>query len=282
MGSSFSLRTAVFVLGSALACLAGCQRERNAGPEPVSSSPALPNKAAVAAEPEAAKAPPQPLPVLVERVRVPGDMPASVIRPLDTNPPRIVFLPGICSNALGYVQAFGEAARAHGGVVALDGDQPCGNSKDFHSFSWDAGRQHARIEAAFAAAGMSEIPAGGITIVGYSQGASIAEQLVQRWPERYTRVVLIGAPTAPGPQRFLHARAVVTMSCSLDVSGRMREAARKINSAGVPSTFVEMPGCRHGQVAEGERVFSEAFDFLDDHSRPAAAGSSPVPIVGML
>jgi pimeloyl-ACP methyl ester carboxylesterase len=222
------------------------------------------------------------LPARAERILVPGDSAATVVRGPHGETPKAVFMPGVCSNALGYIQSFQSAAQKFGGVVAIDGDAPCpGAGPAFHTFSWDAARQHARIEAALAAAGAKEIPAGGITVVGYSQGAAIAEQLVARWPDRYTRVVLIGSPADPSPTKLRSASAVVTMSCSLDMTWRMRGAAVSLSRRGTPATYLEMPGCRHGQVADAERVFGEAFRWLDDNARPRAA-AAPTPIVGRL
>jgi pimeloyl-ACP methyl ester carboxylesterase len=104
--------------------------------------------------------------------------------------------------------------------------------------------------------------------VGYSQGAALAEQLVQRWPSRYARVVLIGAPTDPSATRFASARGIVTMSCSRDVPSRMKEASKRFVRAGVPSVYLEMPDCTHGNITDGDRTFDAAFAFLRDSSRP--------------
>jgi pimeloyl-ACP methyl ester carboxylesterase len=225
--------------------------------------------------------PPPPPPAAVEKIRVPGDLAASVVRGFE-GPPRTVFLPGLCSNANAYLQGFPEAARMQGGVVAIEGDQPCQGAEGFRSFSWDAVKQHARIEAALAAAGLKEIPPEGLTIVGYSQGASIAEQLAQRWPARYARVVLIGSPGDPSAQRLAEARAVVTMSCSRDVPWRMKEAARHVGAAGVPATYFEMPDCTHGNLADGERAFDVTFTWLRANARPAPQGAVAVPITGAI
>jgi len=249
----------------------GVEREGPARPEPV-----VPVTA-----PAADPAPAEPPPARVERMLVPGDLVASLVRARDGAPPTTVFLPGMCSNGQAYLETFPEAARRQGGVVAIEGDVACG-TEGYRSFSWDAARQNARVEAALAAAGRTEIPREGITVVGYSQGAALAEQMAHRWPGRYTRVVLIGAPTDPSARSFLRARGLVTLSCSLDVPARMRQAAVLASRAGVPATYFEMPGCRHGNVAEPERIFGATFDWLQANARPVDATAEVVRIAGAM
>ncbi len=199
------------------------------------------------------------------------DIPAFVVRAeLEPGAPRLAFLPGVCSSAYAYLLAFPEAARAHGGAVAIDGDRPCVGSPGFRSFSWDAKMQDARISEALRAAGAGAPPEG-ITLVGYSAGAGIGEQMAQRWPERYRRLVLIGAPSDPSVQRLVHAEGVVTMSCARDVPGRMKSAASRLRAAGVPATYIEMPGCTHGMLAEAEERLGEAFRWLEANARKGPA-----------
>lgn len=242
------------------------------GPEPVRPASAFAKPLLTEASAEVAKtALPEPeTPAVVESVAVPSDSKAAFVRSRDGKAPVTVFLPGVCSNAGAYLQSFPEAARAHGGIVAIDGDTPCPGAPGFHTFSWDPMKQHERIKAALRAAGLERIPEEGITIVGYSQGATIAEKLAFAHPERYTRVVLIGAPTDPSVKSLAKARAVVTSACSLDVTFRMKSAAKKLEANGVPSLYVEMPGCTHGNVAEGERTFDTAFRFLAENELPRA------------
>ena len=221
-------------------------------------------------------------PAAVEQLRVPGDSQAAIVRAGDGRPPVTVFLPGVCSNATAYLMAFPEAARTQGGVVAIDGDAPCPGVAGFHTFSWDPERQHARIEAALAAAGLTTIPKEGITIVGYSQGATIAEKLVYAHPDRYGRAFVIAAPTDPSIASFQRARGVVTGACSLDVTARMKTARDRLLARNVPSSYVEMPGCTHGNVADGENVFDSAFSFLRAKSLPAPEGAVETTITGVL
>lgn len=241
------------------AILAACRRP----PEPPSPRPAVVVAAAPTPAPVAPpEPPPPPPPATVDRLVVPGDRDASIVRAVDGRAPLTVFVPGLCSNANAYLQGFPEAARKQGGVIGIEGDVPCGGNGAFRSFSWDAAKLHARIEKALGAAGVASIPAEGVTLVGYSQGAALGEQLAARWPDRYTRLVVIGAPTDPAPASFARSRGVVMMSCARDVPARMRDASKRLARTGVPSTYVEMPGCTHGNLAEGDRVFDEAFDFL--------------------
>ncbi len=222
--------------------------------------------------------PKQPTPAEVEAVPVTGDSLAQVVRARDGRPPSIVFLPGVCSNAAAYLHTFREAAAAHGGVVAIDGDEPCPGAPGFHTFSWDTQKQHRRLEAALVAAGATSVPREGLTLVGYSQGATIGEKLVHAFPRRYTRAVLIAAPVDPSLVALRSARAVVTCACSLDVTLRMRGAATKLDAAGVPATYVEMPGCTHGNVADGEVTFGNAFTWLAGHARPLDEGAEELPL----
>ena len=246
------MRRVLFVLGL-LACHAPAEKPRVsvAVLAPVATKP-----------PEPPPPPPPPAPAKVEQVDVPRDSPASFVRGAPGTTMHTVFMPGVCSNAYAYLLSFPEAARAHGGVVAIDGDEPCPGVKGFHSFSWAPGVQRARIEKALAAASVV-VPKEGLTIVGYSAGASIAELMHQRWPDLFPRVVLIAPPVDPKVARLRDARAVVAMSCSWDVPYRMKAAVTALEKAHVPATYIEMPKCTHGNVADGERVFGEAFDFLD-------------------
>lgn len=260
MRSSFA-----YILLFAAAC------SRTPPPPPtISATPSAPTPTVAPVPPPPAPPPP----AVVTKVAVPKDGLASIVQGLPDASLHTIFLPGMCSNAGAYLHAFPRAAQREGGVLAIEGDQPC--VPGYHTFSWDAAKQHARIEAALVAAGVHEIPAGGLTIVGYSQGASIAEQLAARWPERYTRVVLIGAPTDPSTKSLSAARGVVTMSCDHDVPWRMKEAARLLSRKGVPATYVQMPTCSHGHITDGDTTFDTAFAFLTTSSR--AAKTEPIKL----
>lgn len=235
---------------------------------PTSVAPAIPAPGLDAGVDAATEV--EPGPAKVERVDVEHDSPAFVVRGNPKGAPRVAFLPGVCSNAYAYLLAFPEAARAHGGVVAIDGDRPCVGAPGFRSFSWDAKVQDARIARALQAVspGPSTEP---VTLVGYSAGAGIGEQMAERWPTRYRRLVLIGAPSDPSVRRLAQAEAVVTMSCARDVPGRMKSAAERLRAAGVPATYIEMPGCTHGMLGEAEARIGEALRWLEANARTVPA-----------
>ncbi len=207
-------------------------------------------------------------PARVETLAVPSHLPASLVRSRDGKPPRILFFPGICSNAGAYLHGFTEAAAAHGGALAIDGDKPCGASKDFHSISSDPAREEPRIEAALDAAGVPGDARSEMIHVGYSLGATLLENLVKKSPERYKHVVLIGSPKDPRKDRLEKATTVATMSCSLDVPHRMKSAVTMLTKAGVRAAYFEMPGCTHGNLADGDAVFGKVFEWVDARAAP--------------
>lgn len=262
----------------ALACvchLLGCEPKRTGSTQVEASSratasvttPAVvsaPAKTASASPSASLSTGPEKLegPAVVEPLEVPGDAPAWMVRAADGRPPRIVFLPGICSNAGAYLMGFPEAARAHGGAVAMDGDRPCGASKDFRSISSDPHHEEPRIRAVLRAAGWGDEDPKGILLVGYSLGATLIENLVQKAPAQYSRVMLIGSPKNPRLDRLKGAERVATMSCSLDVPFRMKGAVKTLEAGSVTTKYFEMPGCTHGNFAEPEKILGEALGWL--------------------
>lgn len=266
----------------ALACgwlLVGCEPGRRESAQVESTVTATGSVAApilVAAPSTSAPPPPsasvsamskvQEGPALVEPLEVPEDSAAWLVRASDGKPPRIVFLPGICSNAGAYLMGFPEAARAHGGAVAMDGDRPCGASKDFHSISSDPNHEEPRIRAVLKAAGWGNEEPKDLLLVGYSLGATLIENLVQKSPERYSRVMLIGSPKNPRLDRLKGAKRVATMSCSLDVPFRMKGAVKTLEAGKITTKYFEMPGCTHGNFAEPEKILGEALGWLDSRA----------------
>jgi pimeloyl-ACP methyl ester carboxylesterase len=191
----------------------------------------------------------------------------------------IVVLHGMCSHALGYAQSFQFSAANKGVVVAPQGDKPCGGP--WASWSLDLRALDARIVAALEALGMRG-PVRDVAVVGYSQGASRAEALARKYPERYSRLVLIAAPDAPSPRGLRRLRAAVMMAGARDRQDLMKEGASAFSAAGIPATFQVIAEARHGEMGpHPEQTMGAALDWAWEHARPdvgAPAKDVPAPL----
>jgi pimeloyl-ACP methyl ester carboxylesterase len=237
----------------------GC-RER----EQLSKSPQRHPQAAtasVAAQPEARLPPPQIVEVV--GVDVPSGLPAFVLRGA-RGTDKMVFLHGLCGHAQGYAQSFQYSAARFGVLVAPQGDLACNGP--WRSWSGDLRVIEARIAEAFAAAAIAD--SDGALLIGYSLGATRAEDLARKHPRRYARLVLIGAPRAPSSRGLSGLRGAVMMAGSRDRQSHMQAAARAFRTAGIPTTYRVLPGAAHGEMGpEAERVMGEVFDWLQKNAK---------------
>ncbi|MFO0740444.1 MAG: hypothetical protein U0270_31395 [Labilithrix sp.] len=232
---------------SSFSLVAACTRAAAELPAPADAS--------VAPPPPAVPAPPAPPePVSVDALDVPGDLEAYVLRGVRQRSRPMVFLGGMCVHPQGYLMSFAHAAVEHGVAIALQGDVSCGGGQS--RWSYDVERTNRRIDAAFAAAG-EPAPVDAIAI-GLSQGADLAEKLAARWPEKYTRVILIASPLDPKPR----AAKSVLMAGNYDVSKeRMRRAAVRL---GPSATFISLGDAYHGQLGPAPNGrMAAALDFVD-------------------
>lgn len=186
----------------------------------------------------------------------------------------MVFLHGMCGHALGYAQSFQFTAARRGKLIAPQGDKPC--QGPWASWSNDLEALDARIVDAFHRLGQRD-PIEDIVVIGYSQGAMRAEDLARRWPDRYTRLVLIASPRVSSPRGFDKVRAALMMAGERDRQDLMKQSARAIAKAGIPSTFMIIPDATHGAMGSApEKTMTEALDWLFAHTRPAD-GQGPSP-----
>lgn len=233
---------------SFICLVAACSRAAADAPAPAPADAA----ASVAPPPLTIPAPPDP--VSVDALDVPGDLEAYVLRGVRRRSRPMVFLGGMCVHPQGYVMSFAHAAVEHGVAIALQGDVSCGGGQS--RWSYDVERTNRRIDAAFAAAG-EPAPVDAIAI-GLSQGADLAERLAARWPEKYTRVILIASPLDPRPR----AAKSVLMAGNYDVSKeRMRAAAARLGPNG---TFISLGDAYHGQLGPAPNGrMAAALEFVD-------------------
>jgi predicted esterase len=202
-------------------------------------------------------------PVRVEPLSPEEKPPTFVLRGEPTGPARMVFLHGMCGHALGYAQSFQFTAARRGKLVAPQGDKPC--QGPWASWSNDLEGLDARIVDAFHRLGEAD-PIDDIVVIGYSQGAMRAEDLARRWPQRYTRLVLMASPRLSSPRGFDKVRSTVMMAGERDRQDLMKQSARAMTKAGIPSTFMIIPEATHGAMGPTpEKTMGEALDWLFSH-----------------
>jgi pimeloyl-ACP methyl ester carboxylesterase len=245
----------------AFVCVLWCCRSKQAAAPHGSISRGVDRPSSTAAQ----VAPLQVPAVEVRTVPVPGDQPVFYLPSRHPTSERIVFLHGACVHGLGYLQAFQFAAAERASAIALQGDVTCHGI--FRAWSGGASRIDARIAAAFQAAGDTR-PLDDLVVVGYSQGALMAQHLAHEYPHRYSRVILIGEPRGPDASELRNARAVVAISGTRDIPGVMRSGASEVAATGVPATFIPIPGAVHGEMGDGNAIMRSAFAWIDAPQRP--------------
>jgi pimeloyl-ACP methyl ester carboxylesterase len=247
-----------------------CERLRSATPEPLRKAARQMAAAAGSGDPALRG------PIRMELLK--GDGPEMfVMRGGPRGPERLVFLHGMCGHGLGYAQSFQFSAAKYGTLIAPQADRRCGQGP-WAKWSGDLDALDGRIQAAFRALGHAE-PIEDIVIMGYSQGATRAEALARKWPRRYTRLVLMGAPSAIRV-RGLTPRAVVTMAGERDRQDLMKTGARALAAAKIPAVFKVIPGATHGAMGPTpEATMGDALAWLFEHSLPKvpAPGASAAP-----
>lgn len=192
--------------------------------------------------------------------------PVFVMRGSPRGPGRLVFLHGMCGHGLGYAQSFQFAAARYGTLIAPQGDVSCGGVWSKWSMNLDA--LDARIVRTFVTLGHAE-PIDDVLVLGYSQGASRAEALARKWPERYTRVVLMGGPSAPSSRGLQQLKAAVTMAGERDRRDLMRLGAQRLRAARVPAEFRIIPEAAHGAMGPTpERTMGDVLSWI--YSQPSA------------
>lgn len=207
-------------------------------------------------------------PVRVEPLR--GVSPPVFAQLGPAGPHKLVFLHGMCGHGMGYAQSFQFAAAKRGRLISLQGDIVCG-SGPWAKWSGDLDKLDARIVAAFEALGYPS-PIEDVTLIGYSQGATRVEALARRRPERYTRVVLMGAPSPASARGFARMKSTVMMAGERDRQDLMKANVRRFAAAKIPSTFIELPGATHGAMGQNpERTMDAALEWLFTHTREVEA-----------
>jgi pimeloyl-ACP methyl ester carboxylesterase len=186
---------------------------------------------------------------------------------------RLVFLHGMCGHGLGYAQSFQYSAAKLGTLIAPQADVSCGGV--WSKWSAKVEELDARIVDAFRKLGHPE-PIDDVIVIGMSQGASRAVDLVQRFPERYTRLISMAAPGVIRPGQVKTLRGAVMMAGERDRQDLMRQSERALRQSGVPVTFLLIPEATHGAMGPTpERTMGAALDFLSAGSRSRETRDAP-------
>jgi pimeloyl-ACP methyl ester carboxylesterase len=263
-------RLTLLILSVAL-CLTACRGRSRAETRTVSDATAQSHQTATTPSADVAWIPVPPNSAeLAKTIRVealdPNETPPTFVVRGAHGPHAMAFVHGLCGNAQGYLSAFPHAAARHGPVVAPQGDKPCSGA--FNTWSGDLVKLDARIANGFEALGQKPHE---ITVIGYSLGATLALGLARKWPERYTRLVLIAAPDAPAAYGLRGVKSTVMMAGEHDRHDVMRAGMRALRNAGIPSTFMVLKGAGHGEMGpDAEFAMGEALDWLHDNQRDAA------------
>jgi pimeloyl-ACP methyl ester carboxylesterase len=213
--------------------------------------------------PAPSPAPPSPLPAPRE-LKVRFDKRITVLPGASGRERVLVYLHGRCGNALAF-EAFARAAHEHGTLISFRGDKKC---DDPHRSQWsgDIVTLHRRIRAGVEVAARElglPLERWPVTVVGYSQGATRAEQLARKLPTIYRSVVLIGGPTEPTVGALRQTERTAIVVGSRDARGHLKEALPKLGQAKIPTLYLELPKAGHGEYGpEAERVMGQALDFV--------------------
>lgn len=239
------------------------------------SAPRAAPVTASAAPPSAPELPPGLKPGVPVPVAVPGGAPLRVIQGEPGKRQAIVYLPGLCGDITA-IDSWAQAASRHGTLVAVPGDIRCHGSSRYR-WSRNLARIQQRIDRALETVGKSrngQLETKVLTLIGYSQGATRAQALAAKFPRRYPRVLLGGAPTQPSERKLAGAKAVAVVGGQREAKANMRAGVDALRDAGEPVRFLVLPGAGHGHFGpDADRVMGEALDFLFRTAPPEPGGS---------
>lgn len=222
----------------------------------------------------------EPGPLRIELLRADVQPPMFVMRGGPRGQGRLVFLHGMCGHGLGYAQSFQFSAAKLGTLIAPQADVSCGG--EWSKWSGDVKALDQRIVETFRELGHPE-PIDDVIVIGMSQGATRAADLVRRFPERYTRLISMAAPTAIRPGELKSLEAAVMMAGERDRQDLMRQSERALRQSGVSATFLLIPEATHGAMGPTpEKTMSEALAFVSagapsrtTHDAPPASARAP-------
>lgn len=204
---------------------------------------------------------------------LPGDRSLRVSHAGPAQSHAIIYLHGMCGNSKG-ADPWSDLATEYGSLIVVRADEPCG---DRPGYKWpkDLSLIQARIDTALAAVKNAR---GGFldlehpTLIGYSQGAYRAEQLVGAYPERYTRAMLGGPPTPPSYEALKSLSSVAVLGGELEDRAHMEVGTADLIARGMRAKFFLLPKVHHGSYGpHGKEVVGQALNFIFQAAGPHKA-----------
>jgi predicted esterase len=178
----------------------------------------------------------------------------------------LLYLHGACGD-IRAPKAWIEVLENRATLISIRGDRSCGKNGRYY-WGPDTQKLEQRIEHAIAR--VAEIRGTlldpkDVVLMGYSQGATRAQELAKAQPERYPLVILAGIPVAPSARHLAHARAVVILGGEHELRTHMLTGVWALQAHDIPVRFDVFPQAKHGEFGpEGARVMSEALDWISE------------------
>lgn len=197
-------------------------------------------------------------------LEVPGDAAVVVAHGEASAHRALVYLHGACGD-IRAPRAWTSQAARYGTLVALPGDRACGKGTKRY-WGPDARSLERRVRAALARVAEARGPffdRDDVVLIGYSQGATRAQELARAFPERYARVILAGIPVAPSARHLARARRVVVLGGERELRTHMQTGVWALEAHSIPVRFDVFPGAAHGEFGpEAERVMGAALEWV--------------------
>lgn len=203
-------------------------------------------------------------------MQVPGDRPLRISHAGPDTTHAIIYLHGMCGNSKG-ADPWSELATRYGTLIVVRANEPC---LDRPGYKWpkDLHAIQERIDQALLAVrdlrnGVLDIDHP--TLIGYSQGAYRAEQLIGQFEGRYPRAILGGPPTPPSYEALKTALAVAVLGGELEDHQHMLEGTADLIARGLHAKFFLLPGVHHGSYGpQGPQIVEQALSFVFEGRRP--------------
>ena len=200
---------------------------------------------------------------VIESVDVPNDRKVLLVVGEGKRP--IVHLHGMCSEPRSDLEAWASSVSEHGTIIGLEADAACPNGNG-RTWTTDPAAIDARLTEAITAVnqarGLSLEPSE-LVLIGESMGAARASALASRFPEKYTRLVLVGSPETPSAKDLGSAKAVALLAGEKEPQEKMRQGTAGLEKAGLKARFWELDDATHGTYGpNGARSMSEAVAFV--------------------